>query len=236
MNVTPLWQKFKQLGALDAHILSLKNRLLELSETITKLERSIAQQETTLEGYLNNKKRLDVEIALLEGEIKAELASIAAKEKQLDVVLNEKQRMAIEHELAAKKSLCSSLEDLCLEKLENLALLNRSIESTMPNGSSLLEEDKGNLQKLQAEILTVKAALISYTQEESDLMSSITDEWLKKYQDMKATLPDPIAAITQNSCGSCFYEVLPRDLIRLKNNAILPCQNCFRLLYFDPEA
>jgi predicted nucleic acid-binding Zn-ribbon protein len=50
---------------------------------------------------------------------------------------------------------------------------------------------------------------------------------------MKNKVPDPIVPLKNGTCSSCFYPVLPQEILRIKRNALLHCMSCYRLLYYD---
>jgi predicted nucleic acid-binding Zn-ribbon protein len=64
---------------------------------------------------------------------------------------------------------------------------------------------------------------------------TVPQEWLTKYQRMRAKVADPLVPVMNTSCSACFYSIPPQDLNRLKKNALLLCRSCYRLLYYDKE-
>ncbi len=235
MQVTPLWQKFKQLGLLDKQILSLVETQADASAQIQEKRKTIVANEELLNRMTTAYKKIAHEVSLREADIAAALAKIAAKEKQLEDVTNPKQQVALEHDVASLKKSCNELEDRCLEQLTELD----SHTNFMKHDAPALQQQ---IMQLREEIVAIERALQT-TQETSArskidqdaIISTITPEWFAKYQEMKTHIADPIAPVIRDTCGGCFYEVLAQDLVRLKKNAILPCQSCFRLLYCDVE-
>ena len=53
------------------------------------------------------------------------------------------------------------------------------------------------------------------------------------YERMKGRVYDPVVPMSQDSCSVCFYGLTPRDLQMLKQNGLLQCKDCFRLLYLE---
>jgi predicted nucleic acid-binding Zn-ribbon protein len=48
-------------------------------------------------------------------------------------------------------------------------------------------------------------------------------------------MQDPIVPVHGTSCSSCFYTIIKQDYANLKKVGMLPCRNCYRLLYLDTD-
>lgn len=235
MQVTPLWQKFKQLGLLDKQILSLGETQSKALSEIQTHRAAIAENEALLTRMTVAHKKSIHEVSLREAEVAAALAKIATKEAQLEDVISPKQRTALEHEIDSLKNSLGALEDICLEQLVELEGYNNFMLHDAPALEQQIKQLREEIDILEQTLKTTVTATTNTLTEQESIVSTITPEWLAKYQEMKTHVADPIAPVIRDACGSCFYEVLAQDLVRLKKNAILPCQSCFRLLYCDTE-
>ena len=63
----------------------------------------------------------------------------------------------------------------------------------------------------------------------------LNEEWLNKYERMIHRVSDPIVPVMEESCSACYYAILRQDLQKLKKSGVLPCRNCYRLLYYDEK-
>lgn len=235
MQVTPLWQKFKQLGLLDRQLIALQEAHAELRSKIQHQRKTIAEREALLDRMNAAHKKIVHEVSLREAEVAAALSKLTAKEKQAEEAQNSKQQTALAHEISVLKKNCNDLEDICLASLTELEEINKFLTHDAPPLQEQLLQNRADLASLELELEAATAAAISSKNEQDTIISSITPEWFSKYQEMKKRVADPIAPVVCNTCGACFYEVLAQDLVRLKNNAILPCHSCFRLLYCEPD-
>ena len=235
MQITPLWQKFKQIGLLDRQAIALSDAHQRILEQIKKHQAVIAERKKLLETTAAEHKKISHEVFLKEAEITAVVAKITAKEQRLELAQSPKETLAIEHEIAALTKTCHELEDICLEQMAHLETLTRFMEQDAPTTRAQCEQESAALVALELELESTAAAVVSNRGEQATVISTITPEWFAKYENMKTHIPDPIAPVIQSTCGACFYEVLAQDLVRLKLNAILPCRSCFRLLYCDTE-
>lgn len=235
MQITPLWQKFKQIGLLDKQIIVLQEAYAGMADEINTLEQLITERTALIDRMTSIHKKVHHSVSLREADVVAALAKITAKEKQLEEAQSTKQQTAIEHEISSLKKICNDIEDACLVELAELEKINTFIKKEMPELIEQTKRDRSKLEALKQELAVAKMRETQHTSEQGSIVSTITPEWYAKYQEMKTHVADPITPVMQNSCGSCFSEVLAKDLVRLKNNAILPCHGCFRLLYYDPE-
>lgn len=204
-------------------------------DEINTLESLIAERTSLIDRMTTVHKKVSHSVCLREAEVVAALDKITAKEKQLEEAQSTKQQSALEHEITSLKKACSDLEDACLVELAELEKINLFIKKEMPELLEQTVRDQAKLEILKRDLAIAHTHEAAQKTEQAAIVGTITPEWFAKYQEMKTHVADPIAPVIRNTCGSCFYEVLAQDLVRLKNNAILPCRSCFRLLYCDPE-
>ena len=235
MQITPLWQKFKQLGLLDRQAITLTDARDKLIAQIKAQQTAIANRKNLLEHMVSEHKKISHEVGLKEADINAVVTKLTAKEHRLEEAQSPKEELAIEHEITALKKICHGLEDVCLEQMAQLETLNRFMSQDAPAALEECKQEQAALAAIELELEAINVTIASNRGEQEIVINTITPEWFKKYQSMKSNIPDPITPVVQSICGSCFYEVLAQDLVRLKLNAILPCRSCFRLLYCDTE-
>lgn len=235
MQITPLWQKFKHLGILDKQIIALQETNEEIAKEISQLDALITKRIAEIDHATALHKKNSHAVALREAEIDAALDKIKRKEQQLEAATGPKQQTALEHEISTLKKICGDLEDACLNELAELEKTTSFMDKELPALQEASTRDRLRTEELKQKLAQSQTTAIDQKNEQSSIVNSITEAWYKKYIEMKTHVADPIAPIIRNSCGACFYEVLPQELARLKNNAILPCQGCFRLLYWDFE-
>ncbi len=235
MQIVPLWQKFKQIGSLDKQVCELDATFKAIEKSITALRNQLAEQRASVEHAEQQHKKNSHAIALLEADITETLKKIAAKNKTLDDISNPKARLALEHEIATLEKECAVLEDRCLEVMSAGEIFTKFLTQAQSTLIPMLAEHESEITSLtqKKELLTV--TMTEIVEQQKQVVDTITPEWLARYREMKTHVSDPIAPLVGPTCSACFYSVRPQDLVRLKNNAILPCLGCFRLLYCDSD-
>lgn len=157
------------------------------------------------------------------------------KRKQLSAIKNQKEYKALEKEIESIAQERRDLDDLML----------RSYHQTDLDKNKIAQEKGQNEQKteqLTQEVEAHKAVLIALEEKEEaleasrqDLAEKIPSDWLTRYERMKHNVTDPIVPALNGCCSACFYAILHQDITKLKKSGLLPCRNCYRILYYDQE-
>ena len=92
MEITPLWQKFKQLSTLDKQLLTLHDEHNQIVKNSPLLEKKIIQQESAFASVEANLKKQTHAVTIYEAEISELDSKINAKNKQLEHITNSKQQ------------------------------------------------------------------------------------------------------------------------------------------------
>ena len=235
MQIIPLWQKFKQIGSLDKQVCDLELDLQAIETSMAFLRDQSVQHRAKLEEAQHQHKKKAHVVVLLEAEISEISKKIALKNKTLDDISHPKARLALEHEITGLEKECAAIEDRCLAVMTEVDTLTKFLTEANTTLIPTLASHEAEIVALLEKKEKVTHTIAEATLHQQEIVGSITPEWLAKYRDMKTHISDPIAPLVGQTCSACFYSVRPQDFLRLRNNAILPCQGCFRLLYCDSE-
>lgn len=155
----------------------------------------------------------------------------AQLKKKLQVVSNQKEYKSLE-----KETLSINAQRIAHEH-DLLALWNKleNFEKSYEGKHKLYD---GQVAQLMAAIEIIDAKMIVAQDELQNLIvervakeQGIPQDWLHMYVNMKGRVSNPVIQVINNACDACFYSVTPRDLQLLKNNTLLQCRDCYRLLY-----
>ena len=156
-----------------------------------------------------------------ESELKNKLASIS----------NQKEFKSLE-----KETLVINADRLRHEQ-ELLVLWNKleTLHKTYEFKHTLHEEQVAKfhteVEKIKNEITALHAQLVDLEAQRLEKQKNVPQEWLDMYVNMKGRVPNPVVPVVNDSCDACFYSVTSRDLQSLRNNKLLQCRDCYRLLY-----
>jgi len=230
-----LWKKLKTLASFDRE-LSLnqekKTTLLKKVEIekveLTKIKIHITElkQDALLKQKQVDTLELDAASLNIE-ELK--------KKTAIETSTTKKELIALRHELSILETRRKDIEDSLISAWHQLELAEKALTSAKENQDALLATHTKIIHDCTSEIEALTSKTMLLLTQEKNLLDTIPEEWIKKYQNMKERVTDPIIPAIDESCSSCYYLVLPGDIARLKKGAILSCRSCYRLLYYDSD-
>lgn len=170
----------------------------------------------------------------LERETEGHRQKAARFRAQIDSVKTPEQAEAIEHELQFAKAEAGRLED------EEIASLERS-EAHEPE----LARTRAQVESLAADLDTVRAN-IAHSQHELMEQRSVIDaareevrrliepDWLTRFDRLAASRGTAIVRAENQQCTGCRMGLRPQIWNELREGALIACDSCSRLLYWDP--
>jgi predicted nucleic acid-binding Zn-ribbon protein len=200
----------------------------ELSESVKSKLAQKKELEEAVKQSIMVRDQTDVEIVSLKEKIEK------YKNQQFQVKTN-KQYDTLGREI-----------DLAQEKIAKLQKEMELLEGKASNAKEDAEKLKPEIESLQSELSDRKKELAAVDKEHEDeelrlqherekLVSRISKadyqmyERIRKAEEGKAVVP-----VKRNSCGGCFNRVTPQRVLELRrNNAIITCERCGRILVSD---
>jgi uncharacterized protein len=205
---------------------SLLKEISDLEQSIEDIEAGLLEKE---------KNRL-----LIESDIKAERESLTQKDNRLLETKTNKEYTAVQHEIVSTRERIDTLETEDLELMSEIdALKEKQEELTKLSG----ETNKSNTKK-------VKGIQKSFDSIETDIkkLEKTTEKTLKDVEARTLNIykrlrkgKNGLAVSTVNpvkhSCQGCHKRLPPQKVQEVrKNNEIIFCENCGRILVWDKEA
>jgi len=89
------------------------------------------------------------------------------------------------------------------------------------------------IEESSAEELLAELKQLYNTRTEKE--KTVPNEWVLKYNMMRAQTDDPIVRVEFGSCGGCFAQLPPQCLLDLKRNKLMQCSSCYRFIYLPEE-
>ncbi len=200
----------------------------ELSESVKSKLALKKEFEEIVKQSILTRDQTDVEIISLKEKIEK------YKNQQFQVKTN-KQYDTLGREI-----------DLAQEKIAKLQKELELLEGKAGTAKEDGEKLKPEIETLQGELSDRKKELAAVDKEHEDeelrlrherekLVSKISKADVQMYERIrKAKEGKAVVPVTRNSCGGCFNRVTPQRVLELrKNNAIITCERCGRILVSD---
>lgn len=221
--------------------------LVTFDQSLVKIERDIKKSQEIQQSLLSDIERLqddflDIKTAKLQARKAVDDKELYMKildgkesdlKNKLASVSNQKEYKSLE-----KETLVVNSERVRHEQ-ELLVLWNKleGLEKTYEFKQKLHEEEAAKfhaeVEKIKNEIVDFQNQLEVLTAERIEKMKNVPQEWLDMYVNMKGRVANPVVPVVNDSCDACFYSVTARDLQLLRNNKLLQCRDCYRVLYVE---
>jgi len=222
-----------QLQDRDLKMKDLGSEKEDIRRFIIQLKNKIEAEEADLARLREEGKKEQVKIKARELEVEEKHAQIAKYEKQLYQIKNNKEYQALLEEIKGLKADIGVIEDAALEVMEELEKNRANLQAEAEE----LARDKEKVRLREEEAVRTTARIdeeISRLSSEREiLIPSVGEELFDKYHRIlshktgKAVVP-----VVNLACQGCDMQLtaqINNDL--LKEDKILYCENCGRLIY-----
>ncbi len=213
-----------KLGAEAARITALDGRLTGAAAKVTSAKEGIA---------LNATARRDIEkdVTLHQGRLSK------FREQGMNVKTNQEYH-AIQHEIAFAQNEIKRHEDRMLERMLELDELNAALKAAESELASTQKSVESEKAAIVTEHRVLRNSVDALTVERSGVVSSLSAEALGIFERV-STRRNGIAMSEAKDgvCTLCHVRLRPQvfNTVR-RNDAILQCDHCNRILYFVPPA
>ncbi|OIN96066.1 hypothetical protein AUJ66_07470 [Candidatus Desantisbacteria bacterium CG1_02_38_46] len=257
-GVNPIWGA-KATNRIPPTIGLFKmNEQLQLLINLQKIDSQIRSEEKLIKEITEKINRFEEEIKFKEGELKEEKDELTARERELRskersledanlhlqrcrdrvyMVKSNKELAAIDEEIEKVKKEKSLLEDenlVLMEAIEELSPRIKAKEKSLEEEKKKLSEEKGNCEGV---LKQANEKLSLFLKHREEAIGKIDRVLLSEYQKLyKNRGGFAVVAMENDVCQSCNMTISAqlRNKIK-KNEEIIRCENCARILYHPGE-
>ena len=212
----------QKLGAEAARVKALDGRLALAVAKVAAAKERIGQNGTT-------RRDIEKDITLHEGRLSK------FREQGMKVKTNQEYH-AIQHEIAFAQNEIKVHEDRMLERMMELDELNAALKTADTELASTLQSVESEKASIVTEHDVLRDLVEALTAERAGVVSSLSAEALTIFERVSGRRNGiAMSEARDGVCTLCHVRLRPQvfNTVR-RNDAILQCDHCNRILYFVP--
>ncbi len=229
---------------------------LDLLWELQKIDLQLKSLKESEEGYPKETKRLDEKqkvekekvqkererVELLEkerrhkeGQLSLEQEKVKKTEGRMFEVKTNKEYQALLTEIDTLKGASSREEEEILQLLEEIDDLKKNLSKREKEIAATLAKIEGEKKALQEKMTCDQEALKKGGVRREAVTKRLESSLYNLYTPLRETrMGVGVVSVKQETCQGCFVNVPPQMFIEVqKNNALIRCPNCNRILYWE---
>ncbi|HLG93605.1 MAG TPA: C4-type zinc ribbon domain-containing protein [candidate division Zixibacteria bacterium] len=228
-----------ELQEVDFVLLELEHSKTYLPEMISQKEKEIgaigadlkAKQESHTAKMLEI-KRLELDVAKFQGEL-------ANLQKRMKDIKTNKEYDALVKEIDVRKAAVSQSEEKALLLMSETEDLKKEIEALKEKLETVKKHSAAELEGLRNELEAISVKVRAKMEERKQKASRLDRQTLSIYERVrKGRGGHAVVRVSQSrpACSGCYKSLPPQRIQELKrDDQIITCQNCGRILIWQPE-
>ena len=194
-----------------------------------KLEREKIQKEKEKMEVLEKDRRHK------EGQLSLEQEKVKKTEGRMFEVKTNKEYQALLTEIDTLKGASGREEEEILQLLEEIDELKKNLSKREKEIAATLAKIEGEKKALQEKMDRDQEALKKQMGRREAVAKQLQSNLYKLYNTLKEKRKGVgVVSVKQETCQGCFVNVPPQLFIEVqKNNAVVRCPNCNRILYWE---
>ena len=196
-----------------------------------KLEKERIQKEKEKVESLDKMRRQK------EGQLNSEQEKIKRTEGKMFEIKTNKEYQALLSEIDGMKEASSRMEEEILQVMDEIEEVKKDLSKREKEAKGTLEKIEGERKKLQEKMTHDESAWSQQMERREALSKQIEPKLFKLYHMLKEKRQGlGMVGVKRETCQGCFVHVPPQMFIEVqKNNALIRCPNCNRILYWEAD-
>jgi predicted nucleic acid-binding Zn-ribbon protein len=228
-----LWE----LQKIDLDLKHIKEERERYPREIKKLDEKMSIEKERLQTDKGKVDLLEKERREKERELSSSQEKIKKAEGRMSEVKTNKEYQALLTEIETIKSASNREEEEILQVLEEIDELKKDFSKREKEMAVLLEKIESEKKMIQERMAQDEVVWKQQMERREALSKQIESKLNKLYNTLKEKRQGVgVVNVRQETCQGCFVHIPPQMFIEVqKNNEIIRCPNCNRILYFEGE-
>jgi len=228
-----LWE----LQKIDLELKGIKEEKDRYPKEIKKLDEKQKIEKERIQKEREKIESLEKTRRQKEGHLNTEQEKIKRAEGRMSEVKTNKEYQALLSEIDTIKEANSRIEEEILQVMDAIDELKKDLSKREKEMGSTLENIEGERKKLQEKTAQGEKAWSERVERRELLSKQIESKMVKLYNTLKEKRQGVgVVSVKNETCQGCFLNVPPQMFIEVqKNNALVRCPHCNRILYWDGD-
>jgi predicted nucleic acid-binding Zn-ribbon protein len=222
----------RELHRFHRHAEDLRTQINRGPQTIKAHQDKTAKQEDLLQQAQESIKKLKITLHEKDVSLKAQHQVVAKHEKQLNEATSRKEYDTLRVEIESDKKGCSKIEDEMLEVMGEIE--TRALQ--IPEYEKAIKKAKEDTARVLSD---VQARRNDFTDRLNEALKSIHEVEASLPEDVRALYDRLVAAkgdsamasVVGRTCSACYTEITAQNENDLRQERLVLCKSCGRILY-----
>ena len=228
-----LWE----LQEIDLDLKHIKEERERYPKEIKKLDEKKNIEKEKMQKEKERIELLEKERRQKEGHLNLEQEKIKRAEGRMFEVKTNKEYQALLSEVDAIKEASSREEEEILKVLDEIDELKKSLSKREKEVAVVLEKVEAEKKIIQEKMVQDDEIWKKRMERREVLTKQLESKLCKLYNTLKERRQGVgVVSVKHETCQGCFVNVPPQMFIEVqKNNALIRCPNCNRILYWEGD-
>ncbi len=226
-----LWE----LQKIDLELKSIKDSQEGYPKEIKRLDEKEKSEKEKIQKDKEKIELIEKERRRKEGQLSLEQEKIKKTEGRMFEVKTNKEYQALLTEIETLKGANSREEEEILQLMDEMDELKKSLSKREKEIGTTLAKIEGEKKTLKEKMAHDQEILKRQMERKETVTKQLQSTLYKLYNTLKEKRKGVgVVSVKQETCQGCFVNVPPQMFIEVqKNNALIRCPNCNRILYWE---
>jgi predicted nucleic acid-binding Zn-ribbon protein len=227
----------RELQRIDLDLKHIKEERERYPKEIKKLDEKKNIEKEKMQKEKERIELLEKERRQKEGHLNLEQEKIKRAEGRMFEVKTNKEYQALLNEVDAIKEASSREEEEILKILDEIDELKKSLSKREKEVAVVMEKVEAEKKIIQEKMVQDDEIWKKRMERREVLTKQLESKLYKLYNTLKEKRQGVgVVSVKHETCQGCFVNVPPQMFIEVqKNNALIRCPNCNRILYWEGD-